>query len=136
FFVGRVAYRILRTLETLETIEAAVKKILPEVKTLSSKLALITFVGYRENAGHKLISESTARDFERDWRAEVRAAPAIEIAEEADLLRVLAVAKSDAASGEPALDIPNLPILTLAILKAAQTEVKSFAYGSRAIHHS
>ena len=136
FFVGRVAYRILRTLETPETIEAAVKEILPEVRTLSSQLALITFVGYRENAGHKLISESSARDFEKDWRAEVRAASASELAEEADLLRVLAVAKSDAASEESALEIPNLPILTLAILKAAKTEVKSFAFGSRAVHHS
>jgi predicted KAP-like P-loop ATPase len=136
FLVGRVAYRILRTLETAEAIEAAVNEVLPEVRTLSSKLALITFVGYRESAGHKLIPESSSRDFERNWRAEVRAASTRELAGEADLLRVLAVTKNDATADEPSLNIQDLPELTLAILKAAQTEIKSFAFGSRAVHHT
>src|SRR5689334_7722709 len=98
FVVGRVAYRLLRTLGTAEAIEAAVNEILPEVNSLSSKLALITFVGYRENAGHKLIAESSASDFERKWRAEVRAASATDLAREIDLLSVLAVTKNDASS--------------------------------------
>jgi hypothetical protein len=136
FFVGRVAYRVLRTLGSPEAIEAAVNEVLPEVRTLSSKLALITYVGYRENAGRKLIPESRARDFERTWRAEVGAASTAELAGEADLLRVLIVAKGDATSDEPAVDIEDLPPLTLAILKAAQTEIKSFAFGSRAVHHT
>jgi predicted KAP-like P-loop ATPase len=136
FVVGRVAYRLLRTLGTAEEIEAAVNEILPEVNSLSSKLALITSVGYRENAGHKLIAESSASHFERKWRAEVRAASATNLAREIDLLRVLAVTKNDASSEEPALDIPDVAQLTLAILKAAQTEVKSFAFGSRAVHHA
>jgi hypothetical protein len=134
FVVGRVAYRLLRTLGTADAIEAAVIEILPEVESLSSKLALITFVGYRENAGHHLIAESSAGDFEKKWRAEVRATSATDLAREFDLLRVLAVTKNEASSDEPTLDIPDLPLLTLAILKAAQTEVKSFAFGSRAVH--
>ena len=136
FLVGRVAYRILRTLETAEAIEAAVNKVLPEVRTLSSKLALVTFVGYRENAGHKLIPESSSRDLERNWRAEVRAASTRELAGETDLLRVLAVTKNDATADEPALNIPDIPELTFAILKASQTEIKSFSFGSRAVHHT
>ncbi|HVQ40426.1 MAG TPA: P-loop NTPase fold protein [Pyrinomonadaceae bacterium] len=136
FVVGRVAYRLFRTLGTAEAIQAAVNEILPEVRTLSSKLALITFVGYRENAGHKLIPESSARDFERKWRAELRAASTAELAGETDLLRMLAITKSDTSSDEPMLEIPDRPPLTLAILKAAKTEIKSFAFGSRAVHHT
>lgn len=136
FFVGRVAYRVLRTLGSPETIEAAVNEVLPEGKTLSSKLALLTYVGYRENAGHKLISESSVRDFERNWRADVRTASTKELVAETDLLRVLSVTKNDATADEPALNIPDLPELTLAILKASQTEITSFAAGSRAVHRT
>ncbi|PWT76538.1 MAG: NTPase KAP [Bacteroidetes bacterium] len=136
FIVGRVAYRLLRTLNAADAIESATREILPEVRTLSSKLALITFVGYRENAGHKLISEISASQFEKNWRAEVRAASAEELAKEIDLLQVLGVAKREASSEESTLEIPDVPELTLALLKNAQTEVKSFAFGSRALHHS
>lgn len=136
FFVGRIAYRLLRTLTDAARIEAAVNEILPEVKTLSSKLTLITHVGYRENAGHRLVSETTALEFERKWRAEVRAASTEQLAVEADLLRVLSVTKQETTADEAALVLPKTPGVTLALLRSAETEVKSFAFGSRAIHKS
>ena len=37
---------------------------LPKLSTLSSELQLIVLVGYNENAGHKLVSESAAEEFE------------------------------------------------------------------------
>lgn len=49
--VTRVTYRLLRSLKDPAAIETAVKTILPEVTTLSSKLALITQVGHREVPG-------------------------------------------------------------------------------------
>jgi len=51
--VGRVVYRLVRTLETPDEIERAVGKILPEVASLSAKHELIRIVGHRENAGQK-----------------------------------------------------------------------------------
>ena len=46
-------------------------------------------VGYREGAGDRLVSESAARRFERDWRGEVRSATVETLAEEGGLLRIL-----------------------------------------------
>jgi hypothetical protein len=64
--VGRVTYRLLRSLKDPNAIEAAVRSALPEITTLSSKLDLITQVGYREGAGHKLISEASADQLEKE----------------------------------------------------------------------
>src|SRR5205823_4539047 len=55
--VRRVVYRLLRLLKTPDKVEEAVREILPEVTTLSAKAELIVLVGYREDAGHKLVSE-------------------------------------------------------------------------------
>jgi hypothetical protein len=68
--VTRVTYRLLRSLGNPEAAEAAVRQILPELKSLSAKLALITDVGYREGAGLKLVSETAASEFERALRDE------------------------------------------------------------------
>ena len=74
--VGRVVYRLLRVIADPVVVEQAVSAILPRLKFLSSKLELITDIGYREGAGHKLATEDAARRFEANWRAEVRAASA------------------------------------------------------------
>mgnify|MGYP000426323089 CR=1 FL=1 len=134
--VGRVVYRLLRSLKDQDKIEAVVREILPEVATLSSKLELITDVGYREGAGHKLVSETTASKFEKDWRAEVRAASADALAEERELLSILLLAKRDADSAEPCIEIADTADMTLAILRSARSEVRSQTMGSRAVRRS
>jgi hypothetical protein len=131
-----VVYRLVRSIGDANMIESAVNEILSEVITLSSKLALITYVGYRENAGHKLVSETAAAEFERNWRSEVRAAAPSDLEREKDLLRVLIVTTADVAGGGSTFQISDMPTLTLAILRAARTEVKSQAFGSRAIQRS
>ena len=134
--VGRVVYRLLRSLKTPDAVETAVREILPELTTLSAKFALLTIVGYREHAGHKLVSEPVASQLEQDWRAEVRSATVDALAEECDLFRVLLCAKRDAAPAEPPLDIADSPRVTLALLQSARSEVRSYAMGSRAVRRS
>jgi len=134
--VSRVTYRLLRSLGNPNAVEAAVRAILPELTSLSAKLELITDVGYREGAGHKLVSEAAATEFEKSWRSEVRAASSSDLEHESNLLRVLLVAKRDAAADEPPLEIPTVPEFTLAILRAARSEVRSQSIGSRAIRRS
>jgi KAP family P-loop domain len=134
--VGRVVYRLVRSLKNPGAIELALQEILPQLSRLSAKNQLITIVGYREGAGHKLVSESAARQFEESWRVEVRSAPEDALAEESDLLRVLLAAKRDAGSTEPPLEIPDSPRVTLALLKSARSDVRSQAMGSRAVHRS
>jgi len=134
--VSRVVYRLVRSLKDPNAIEAAVRQILPQVTTLSSKLELITNVGYREAAGHKLVSEAAARELEAAWREEVRAASPADLVREKDLLMLLLLTKREAAPSDPPLEIPASPLMTLAILRSARTDVRSQSLDSRAVRRS
>ena len=134
--VARVVLRLLRPLGDANAVVAAVRQILPELTTLSAKLELITIVGHRENAGHRLASASTASQLEREWRAAVRSASVDDLVQEPELLDVLFRAKRDAGSAEPPLDIADLREMTLAILRSARSEAQGQEAGSRAIRRS
>jgi hypothetical protein len=131
--VNRVIYRLMRSLGDPAKVAAAVRQILPELKSLSATLELISIVGYRERRGHKLVSETIAAEREKTWRDEVRARPVDELANETDLMRIFLVAKREADPSEAALNIDDAPQLTLAILRAARSEVRSQPIGSRAV---
>jgi hypothetical protein len=131
--VGRVVYRLVRVLKDPQVVETAIHKILPQVPSLSSKLELITDVGYREGAGHKLVSEAAAKALEKEWRAAVRTTSPETLAHEKELLRTLILTKRDAGPDEPALEIPDSPDITCALLKSARSEARSQPMGSRAI---
>lgn len=131
--VGRVVYRLVRALKEPQAVEVAVRQILPQVPSLSSKLELVTYVGYREGAGHKLVSEAAAKALEREWRTAVRASNPEVLAREAELLRTLILAKRDAGPDEPALAVPDSPAVTHALLRSARSEVRSQSMGSRAV---
>jgi hypothetical protein len=134
FVVGRVVYRLVRALKDPQAVEAAVREILPQVTSLSAKLELITDVGYREGAGHKLVSEAAAKSLEKEWRAAVRASNADQLARETELLRTLLPTKRDAEPDEPALTVPDSVAVTHALLKSARSETLSQSIGSRAVH--
>ncbi|MFQ2625039.1 P-loop NTPase fold protein [Aeromonas caviae] len=131
--VGRVVYRLVRVLKEPDAIETAVKEILPQIQSLSSKQELITDVGYREGAGHKLVSEDAAKAFEVEWRTQVRSASPEELAGETDLLRTMLLVQREAAPGEPPLIVPDSTGVTYALLKSARNEVRSQSMGSRAV---
>lgn len=134
--VRRVVYRLVRSLKDPEVIETAVREILPQVTTLSSKLELITIVGYRKGAGHNLVSEVAANKFEKDWRVEVCVASADLLADESELLRILLLVRREADPSEPTLEIADSPRMTLALLRSARSEVRSQSMGSRAVRRS
>lgn len=134
--VSRVTYRLLRSLQDPDLVKQASEEALPRITSLSSKLELISDIGYREGAGHKLVTESHAAAFESAWRDEVRAATPAELAKESDLLRVLIIAKKEAGDNEDPIELADDPDLTLAMLKAARSEVRSQAMGSRAVSRS
>lgn len=131
--VRRVVYRLVRSLNGPEAVEAAVREILPQISLLSPKLDLITIVGHREGAGHKLVTEEAAKVLEREWRAEVRNADSALLSQEVDLIRVLGLAIDDADEDEPTISVPEHPKITLALLESAKNEVISQAMGSRAV---
>jgi hypothetical protein len=131
--VRRVVYRLVRSLKDPDAIETAVREILPQVNSLSSRLELITMVGYQEGLGHKLISEVGASSLERDWREAVRKASVSALVQQEELLRTLLFTKRGADSTEPTLEISDSPHFTLALLRSARSEAQSQTMGSRAV---
>ena len=134
--VTRVVLRLLRSLNDPVKVEKAVCQILPELRSLSSKLGLIDIVGYQERVGHKLVSERMASEFEKAWREEVRSASVDTLAGEHELLRIFLYMKQAAGPSESPFKIDSSPKLTLALLRAASDEIKSQAEGSRAVQRS
>ena len=128
--VMRVVRQLLRSLPDSDAVETEVRKILPDVASLSSRIELITWVGYQDKIEHQLVSKSAANKFEKDWYAEVRSASAQALAKEKELLWILLYMKKEA---DP-LPIPDLPQVTLALLQSARTLVDSQSFGSRAVH--
>ncbi|MDX2008195.1 MAG: P-loop NTPase fold protein [Meiothermus sp.] len=131
--VGRVTYRLIRSLKDPSLVEESVRKILPQVTLLSAKLELINQIGYRKDIGLKLVTEDAASEFEKAWRAEVRATLKENFESEHDLLRVLILAR-ETAEDEPAFELPDDPGFTLTILQSARNEVRSQSMGSRTVH--
>lgn len=131
--VGRVAYRLLRTLDGHEVAAQAVGQIMPKLTSLSAKFQLLTTVGYREGAGHELVSADDARLFEESWREEVRSAEAGDLVDEDDLLRVFYWARADSGPDEVPVDIPADPSVTRAVLRSARSETRSQTDGNRAV---
>ncbi|CAB4861610.1 unannotated protein [freshwater metagenome] len=85
--VGRVVLRILRRLELEADREVAAKSILPELTSYSTKFDFLTTIGYREGAGHKLVSESFAASLELAFARQVQARHSPVPQQEWDLLR-------------------------------------------------
>lgn len=131
--VSRVTYRLLKASGGPQEVEAAVREILPELKSLSSKLEVIDDVGYREDVGHKLLSEAAAAEFELQWRNEVRSAAVADLVKESDLIWTLIRVKRDSGPSEPELTIDPAPALTNAILTSSRSETLSQSIDSRAV---
>lgn len=132
----RIVYRLLRSLKEPAAVEAAVRKCLSQLESLSSKLDLITIVGYQEGAGHKLIAEDSAVELEKNWREEVAGASPETLIEDRDLLRVVWRAIHDAEADEHQLATPDSPEFLLALLRSARSDIVSQAAGSRSVHRT
>jgi len=134
--VRRVVVRLLRRLPGQTEVEAAVGEILPKVKSLTTKLELVTIVGYHEGAGHRLVSEEAAQDLERATKDEIRAATPDELAEESDPLDLLLTLGIWDEDGEPVVVPPGEARLNAKILDASRQEVRSQTFGNRAVRRT
>ena len=137
FKVSRVIYRLLKSLDHPDEVEAKVYEILPKLRTLSSKLVIITMIGYRKGAGHQLVSRSAAQTLEQKWRKEVCLnIEDLDLSEEYDLLRVLVLTKTEQESSEPQFKVPDQPEFTLALLNNARSYEITQSIESRASQRS
>lgn len=130
--VARVVYRLLRGFKP-DTVEHVVDEVMPRISTFMAQHELLTIVGHRERAGHKLVSTEAAQRLERAWRDRLRAADPDSLIREPDLLYLLAAAKRDSAEDEPALLVSKYPDIALAILKSGVSVSRSQTMGNRAV---
>ncbi|HSZ04897.1 MAG TPA: P-loop NTPase fold protein [Solirubrobacteraceae bacterium] len=86
--VSRVVLRLLRRLPA-EQAAHATREALKEISGLSDRGELVRLVGYRDDSGAKLVSETDAREFELALFDEILARGAHELAGERDLVRLL-----------------------------------------------
>lgn len=134
--VSRVTVRLLRAFDGEQEVADAVERIMPDVTSLSSRFELITDVGYRKGAGHRLVSEDIASKLESIWLDEVRSASVDELLNEWDLLRILYFAQKAAADGGEPIGVADDPRLTLALLQSGIAESRAQGVGSRAVRRA
>ncbi|MFF5079360.1 P-loop NTPase fold protein [Actinoplanes sp. NPDC000266] len=134
--VLRVVLRLLRRLESPDSVMEAAGQILNEVPSFASRFELITIVGHREGAGHRLVTEADATGLEKQFREQLAAAPSSELAGEKNLLRLLYSPKFFGGDGEAVHVDPQDTQLTRSLLLDAQSLVRMQQMGARAVHKS
>lgn len=129
--VGRVVFRILRSVKDEAKREDLVSQILEGIETYSSQLNFIHRVGYREDAGLKLVSESFAARIHSEFVARLQQTSPAEPQREWDAWRIYdAVHK---ATGEAPLTSSDDPVLLRAILRSLKSTARSQSMGSRQV---
>ena len=119
--VRRATYRLLRAMKDPAAVEAAVRRILPEVTSLSSRVELVLHVGHREGFGRKLLSETAVTGFEKILLDEIRSASIDDLAGEHKPAKVLSFAKSATDPSEDPFDIDDSPKLNFKLLWTSQS---------------
>ena len=134
--VVRVVLRLIRQLDDTEQAETTVRRVLPNLRTMSSKLRLLNLVGHDEGVGHELISLEQSRSLEREFRDDVREASPETLVNEQDVLDLLRWTQISAGADEPPHELAEHDGLELAVLRAAVTDARSQELGSRAVTRS
>jgi predicted KAP-like P-loop ATPase len=129
--VGRVVLRMLRRIEDEGEREKLATDILKELDTYSSQLDFLTLIGYRDGAGHKLVSEAFAAQAESDFYAKVAKKNPSEPQREWDIFRVYWTLKDK--SGSPPLKNKRDADLLLAVFNSAKSTNRSQGFDTRAV---
>ena len=131
--VRSATYRLLHTLEDATAVETVVRRILPELKSLSSKVGLVRQISQQDDNDRGLVSAKAENDLETMLRNEIRAASDADLAAERALSQVLYFAKPTGRTPEEPLELGDSPELTFALLRSARAET---ATGSSPVRRS
>lgn len=117
FAITRPVLRLLRRLEAQAVFELA-QRLISSTPTLFAAFELVTLVGHREGAGHRLVSPEEAERLEALLRERLTGTPAASIATERQLTRLLfhTLLPPENAT-EPAMSSLLEPQLLMAVLR-------------------
>jgi len=128
--VIRVVLRMLEQLEEGAQREAVIGSSLPEIRSFSSKLELVSAVGHQEHVGSKVVSEDFAKKLEVDLVHEITSTPPSDFTIEWDLARVYNFVGEQ--SGDSAvLAEERRPEATRAVLESVKSENRAQSMGTR-----
>ncbi|WP_415855388.1 P-loop NTPase fold protein [Sinomonas sp. G460-2] len=128
--VARVVVRLLRTMQDEGEREAAVRLILADVHSYSSRLLLIRSIGHIEGSGSRLVGEPVAAELEAQFVGEARSVLPSDGESEWDLLRVYLFATSRDGEVDP-VDVSGHPDFVRALLVSARSDRRTQSMGSR-----
>ncbi len=129
--VARVVLRLFRRVEDESEREALVAQILEGVETYSSQLDFIHSMGYREGAGHKLVSQAFAEQIQADFVARLRKTPPPEPSREWDAWRIYDAVQTE--TGKPPLKPSDDRVLLRAVLHSLKSTARSQSMDSRQV---
>lgn len=129
--VRHVVLHLFECVEDESVREDLSKKILENIETYSSQLALLNILGHREGIGHKLISEASATRLHDDFVAQLQKNPPTNPEREWDAWRIYNTVQL--TTGEVPLTTDEDPLLLLAVLRSLKSTARSQTMGSRVV---
>ena len=136
--VNAVISRLLNTLEDHDAVESALRRILPRITSLSSKLELVWVAAghHMGDSSQGLVPAPIMAEIEKMLRDEIRSVSVDGLCEEPYLMRIIWFLKETAESSEEPLDVDPSPKMTFAILRAFPSENTIQSLGSRAVYQT
>ena len=134
--VRSTVLQLLHVLDDATAVESAVRGILPELATLSSKAELIFQIGEWKKLGKKRVSETVIGELWGMLRNEIHAVSTDDLAAELDPARVLCFARTNNGKREAQIAIDHSPELDFALLWSVRSETTTEKLENRAVAQS
>ena len=132
----RATLQLLGVLDDAADVEAAVRRILPEVKSLGSKAKFVHLLTLPSEPGNGLVSKTAANEFKKMLRNEIQAAPANKLEDERDPYAALTFARRHGGTTDEPFEIDASPKLTFALLRSVRGELETGSIDGHAVHRS
>ena len=134
--VLRATLQLLGVLDDAVHVEAAVRRILSEVKSLGSKAKFVHLLTLPSEPSSGLVSKTAANEFKKMLCDEIQAAPANKLADERDPYAALTFARLHGDTTDEPFEIDASPKLTFALLRSVRGELETGSIDGHAVHRS
>ena len=122
-----VVLPLLRKLKNAATIENFMHKILIEVRSLSSKMALVDQISHESGTSNKLFPQRLVKGFKELLREQIYSTSSDDIAKEYESASLLHLAKFECEPSSYLYTIENSPKLTYSLLRSAQNQASGMS---------
>ena len=122
--VKRIIAQLFQVLNNAAAAKAAVRRILPEVAMLFPKVVFVFEIGYRDEFGRELVSETAAIEFENELLHRIRDMSIDDLTKESNLELVIYFANTVVGSSRYPFDSRKSAQLTFVILRSVLKKLR------------